>query len=330
MKKTTKLMAVVIILIRIAIINDVNAQGNVQAISTNNFVMKFTNSSATTPTAGNSVMQENSSNIGIGLSPSFKLDVTGGDINLNTSTSSYRLSNGTTSDKILWHSGNQKNIFVGVGAGNNSITASSANTTLVGYNAGNTLNNSGLWNNSFIGSYSGSLAYTDNTIAVGCSYNTGVGAYTLQNTLAYGGSALGYLAGMNNMYGCSITAVGERAMQYNTNGNDNCAFGHHALISNKSLSSNVAIGSEALSTQDFDPADCSNSEYEHGCVGSYNVAVGNEALFTTNPTSVSADTLQNGMNNTAIGHGAGYINATGFNNSFLGFGADVSSSNLTT
>jgi len=274
---------------------------------------------------------------------------------------------GIGSDKILWHNGNLQDIFVGVGAGNGSMSGranscignsagiaitSGDSLTFVGYEAG-IANTSGRFNTAV-----GCLAlhsvtdngmnvavgykalYTVNTLCGGClgGENVAVGYRALESSDAYGGCALGFEAAVANTVGCSIVAIGEEALHGNTEGNENVAVGHDALLNNTTLSGNVAIGTSALQTQYY--ASATSCLPSYGCINSYNVAVGKYALFSNNPT-----TDNNGVNNTAIGTSAGGANTegygntfvgflagnannTGYNNTFLGFQADAASSGL--
>ncbi len=70
--------------------------------------------------------------VGIGTTnPIHKLDINDGNINLVTFTRGYMISK----QFVLWHNGNARNIYVGVGAGN--ATSSGTNNTFVGNRAGN-------------------------------------------------------------------------------------------------------------------------------------------------------------------------------------------------
>jgi trimeric autotransporter adhesin len=116
---------------------------NIQGASTTGYVLKFTNTSGVTPTAGNSVMYETGGVIGVGTTtPSVKLDVNG-DVNI-TGTKAYYIG-GT---KFLWNNNIGSSTFVGAGAGNTGTSnvfvgnaAGTYNTTYsdnvyVGYGCG--------------------------------------------------------------------------------------------------------------------------------------------------------------------------------------------------
>jgi hypothetical protein len=332
MKNKIKFMP---ILIGIAMAINATAQNvNTSGTQTTGYITKWT---AGNPTysIGNSVLQESSSNIGIGLSPNgaVKLDVNG-HVNI-TSSSAYKI--GT--NNILWHNNNTNDIFVGYQAGNANM--SQHYNTLIGSNAGYSLTKGG--RNTFVGYAAGTSATTaDSNVAVGyqafnsnltCMYNTAVGYQalalgsscplcwdgrsstntaigfqSLMNSQAYGGCTLGFQTGLKNHNGCSLVAVGEQACRENYDGDDNEGFGESALVYNTNASDNVALGNMALQ----------NQSYTNGGTkwSTNNVAVGNHALYTNNPTSSS-----NGMNNTAVGHDAAYKNSTGNNNVISGYQA---------
>ncbi|MBC7885612.1 MAG: tail fiber domain-containing protein, partial [Saprospiraceae bacterium] len=100
------------------------------------------------------------------------------------------------------------------------------------------------------------------------------------------------------------------ALYANTLGQQNTASGVDALYANTTACQNTAIGVKALSTQSFSPG---------AAWASGNVAVGYEALFSNQPTSIS-----NGVNNTAVGHSALKANTTGFENTAIGVTAMIS------
>ncbi|MEO8088220.1 MAG: tail fiber domain-containing protein, partial [Bacteroidota bacterium] len=281
--------------------------------------------------------------VGIGnFTPAFLFDVNG-DIDINTTTGAYWLANGSGSDRILWHNADLTSIFVGVNAGNSGINAAGGlYNTLVGNNAG-VATTGGLYNTAigFEALYKNNDAHQN--VAIGCralheiatgiiddgspaSENTAVGVNALYNNLAYGGCALGFKAGEGNQYGCSLIAIGEEAAQLSLDGNNNMAIGEASLKHNAYLSENVALGKTAMEMMNYVPSFTCLSP-AHGCLSSYNVAVGNAALRNTNPSSDDGSSyLLNGMQNTALGHAAGETNFHGYNNSFLGYLADVYSS----
>jgi len=185
-----------------------------------------------------------------GFTPNFSFDVDAGDINLHTFTNSYRIGDGSTGNsfRVLWHNGDTSSIYVGVGAGISTTPSSTLNNTLIGNNAGTSIVNA--FRNVAIGQ--GALQNLVNPIG-GESENTAVGVRALQHNYAYGGCALGYQAGQNNDYGCSLVAIGEEAAQLSLHGNNNMAIGEAALKHDAYLSENIAIGKTALEWMSFNP-----------------------------------------------------------------------------
>ncbi|OFX33170.1 MAG: hypothetical protein A2X08_14090 [Bacteroidetes bacterium GWA2_32_17] len=104
--------------------------------------------------------------------------------------------------------------------------------------------------------------------------------------------------------GASCTFIGCGAGIVNT-AKSNTFVGDSAGGNNIKLNDNVAIGHKALFTQSNNGA---TPWY------TYNVAVGNQALYSNNPTSSTS-----GISNTAIGHNALYNNTIGDDNTAVGF-----------
>lgn len=294
-----------------------NALSTTAGGGTTNYLTKFTTSVAPYCT-GNSLIQDNGTNVGIGAAGSYKLDVSG-DMNV-AQGNAYRMAG----NKILWYNSTAtSNIFAGVSAGAN-ITGGINNTAL-GYAALSTQQTTSN-DNTAIGS--GALqSFND---AAGNGGVTAVGSGALATVTSYGFqcTAVGYKA-LNLMNSSAIenTAVGSRALEKNTSGNwntamgddalwsnttagGNSAFGTEALEFNVNANSNVAIGYQALNKQSFTN---SGTGWE-----SHNVAVGWRALYWTNAVASTTE----GINNTALGYNAGGNNSTGYNNTFIGYGAD--------
>lgn len=147
--------------------------------------------------------------------------------------------------------------------------------------------------------------------------NTALGAESLySNTGGYENTATGRWALYSNTFGYFNTANGTEALYLNINGNENTAIGKKALNHNSSSSRNTAIGTNALYTQ----------SYSNGGVvwESGNVAVGYNALYLNQPTSVV-----NGFQNTAVGAYALQANSNGAYNTAIGYGALVNNFNGT-
>ena len=121
---------------------------------------------------------------------------------------------------------------------------------------------------------------------------------------------VGLKAGISNnaaAMALNNTFIGNQAGFLNSTGHDNTAVGSQALYSNTRLSQNTAIGKGALGTQSFDPG------FD---VSTGNVAIGNAALLSNQPTNAA-----NGVGNSAVGWSALRFNTTGLNNSAFGFGS---------
>jgi len=133
------------------------------------------------------------------------------------------------------------------------------------------------------------------------------------------GTQAGLLSTTNTFWG---VGAGNDA---NASGINNIFVGNNAGTANTYAKDNVAIGVDALSTQSYANGNTAWS--------TFNVAVGNGALFSNNPTSnyngycnvaVGYQSLYYnniGFNNTATGYKALYNNTTGTNNTATGFGA---------
>jgi hypothetical protein len=147
------------------------------------------------------------------------------------------------------------------------------------------------------------------------NYNVFVGRMAGNaNTTGYGNTATGYQALYSNTQGSHSTAVGYQSLYHNTTGwmmsGFNTAVGSYALYSNTSASSNTAVGSHAL----------------YSNTGSGNTAVGAGALryntTGTGNTAVGAVSLYSfsftGTFNTAVGDFAGSNITTGDYNTCIG------------
>ncbi len=224
-------------------------------------------------------LKNTSGNFGIGgTSPNNLFEVTGGDIDVETSTKGYMIDDAY----VLRTGGNIYNIFVGWAAG--AFNTTGTQNTFVGPGAG-FANTTGS-NNSFIG-YGTGVANTtasDNTFL---GYNSGT-ANTTGNHNSFGGSKSGEV----NTTGSGNTFFGYASGSDNTTGYGNTAYGDSSLPVLTTGHWNVAIGYHSLKA----------------CTGDGNVGVGREALLS-NTT---------GTSNTGIGTSALYKNTTGVENTGVG------------
>lgn len=189
-----------------------------------------------------------------------------GNITLPASTSAANGNVFKSGDHFIHNYGGASNVFVGVGAGNFSLTE--GNNSGVGHRALQA-NSTGAGNTAV-----GQEALTANT---GGSTNTALGAVALySNTTAHNNTAVGANSLQANSTGQNNTAIGQAALQVNTAG-DNTAVGWKALQASTSGSSNTAVGNGALLV---------NS------TGSTNIAVGN----------LAGANLTTGSNNIDIGN----------------------------
>ena len=217
--------------------------------------------------------------VGIGTTtPSQKLTVTGGAMNVQTPTRSYMI-NGS---KILWHNGDPTSIFAGVGAGASAPASGSLYNTLVGRDAGTSLTTA--QQNTFIGFEAGKslvssvyanvavgyqalysntgwgrntavgykALYELNTACAPCedgaNLNTAVGYEAMYSTQVYGVCGLGYKAGHENKFGCYLIAVGEEAAFHNIDASANIAIGSGTLHKSRHFENNIALGHWSLIT----------------------------------------------------------------------------------
>lgn len=141
------------------------------------------------------------------------------------------------------------------------------------------------------------------------SYNTAVGAYSLNKNQGGFNVATGYQALAVNE-GDHNTASGASALFNNTTGYENTATGANALYSNTTGYDNVASGQGALrsnATGYFNTASGEQSLFFNAS-GNENTASGSESLYSN----------VGGSNNTAVGSRALYSNVSGINNTAVG------------
>ena len=161
------------------------------------------------------------------------------------------------------------------------------------------------------------------------NFNTAVGAGALDLNTADQNTATGAAALLFNTTGTDNTAFGTAALESNDTGSFNTANGTFALLSNTTGSDNTATGAGALVSNiegNFNTAD-GNGALGFNTTGDDNTATGTGALQSNtdgdNNTAIGDFALHSntdGDNNTAIGSGA-LSDATGMQNTALGFGA---------
>ena len=229
-------------------------------------------------------------NVGIGTTnPTAKLDILGGNIDLDNTTFANQFGVITKNGSRFIHDFTY---------GNNGTATPDGHNTFIGINAGNFT--------------MGSTA----TAGHQSSNNTGIGYYALNaNTLGEFNVAIGANALQNNTTGSLNLAIGASALSSNTTGSSNMAFGFVTLSQNTTGTANIAVGPSALSVN---TTGSYNNAFGSGTLaanktGGHNVAIGRDSLTTHNAgdynVAMGAFSLNLGYlgdNNTAIGSAALY------------------------
>jgi len=206
-----------------------------------------------------------------------------------------------------------------VAVGNNVLTANTtgSNNTALGYQAllnnasgSNTAVGSNALNANTIGYNNVGVGFNSLTVTSTGINNTAVGVEALKNNTTDNLVAVGFQALALNNTGTNNTAVGTQALAANTSGTNNTAVGFNALLANTTGITNTAVGDSALAS--------SNTRYS--------TAIGYQSLFSTTTgdsnTAVGASSLfanTSGSNNCAIGISALTANTTGSSNTALGY-----------
>src|SRR6266498_1734775 len=204
---------------------------------------------------------------------------------------------------ITLHTPGIENFFVGLNAGNTSLTGEQ-NTGAGQFSLSSLTSGQQNTANGYSSLYSNTTG----------GDNTANGAYSLQaNTTGY-----------------ANTASGSAALHFNTTGYQNTAYGWEAMIHNTEGFNNTASGVFSLSSNTtgfFNTASGSNSLYLN-TTGSYNTTSGYESLFdnetgTYNTASGVFSLYHNtsGYSNTAAGASSLYFNTTGYSNTAYGLGS---------
>ncbi len=204
-----------------------------------------------------------------------------------------------------------QNTYVGVNAGGD--TSGNNYDTLIGYEAGYTIDSStGRGEkNVFAGAQAGygATGGTDNT----GEENVGIGyraMYYCGN--GFGNTAVGFEAMHRITTGYHNVAIGRQALWTNQTGDANVAIGYNCM-DNAIGDHNVALGYQAADNLTYGSANIilGRRAMRYNKTGQYNVVIGHEAGYGYSNQSYS--------NNTLIGFRAGYSLWTGSNNVFLGF-----------
>ena len=280
------------------VVGDLRVDGLVLNLDNSTVIRKLTDLSSPWSIANTDItfMSQNG-RVGIGvLKPLVALDVFGdtqltGNLLLPTTTATTGIIKSGSYSLLHTYdpSGTNSNLFVGIQAGNFTLTKNGKYNTAIG---------------------SGSLqAVTDGV------YNTAVGADSLnKNTQGGNNTAIGYgslasnLTGvtntatgmwalLNNSQGSNNTATGEGSLYSNTIGGSNTAFGLYSLFGNISGNYNTSVGMYAGYTAV--PANANTSGNSNTFIG-YNSGPGSPAQLT-NATAIGADALVNQDNSLVLG-----------------------------
>ena len=207
------------------------------------------------------------------------------------------------------------NTFIGVGAGNFTMSPGGGASALASFNVG-----------------VGTSVLSSNTTGSG---NVGVGKNVLSNnTTGVYNIGIGSLALLNNTTGDKNIGIGKSALSSATTGYYNTAIGYFSLAGNTTGYGNTAIGMFALFTADtgYHNVAVGYKAMNLNTSGYYNVAVGvnsqeNNTTGIQNTSLGMTSLRQNttGKYNTALGTDALYFNTTGSYN--IGVGVEAVSDN---
>ena len=175
-----------------------------------------------------------------------------GDGNLDLDDSTTKSGNLLKDGTLFLHNFGTGNTFLGMGAGNLTLTGERA--TGIGIGALSSITRA--VDNTAVGAY----ALNSNVLAAGNTatgayalnsstdgfFNTATGAFALMmNTTGHLNTADGYTSLAKNTSGAANTATGRNSLFSNTTGNQNTAVGVDALVFNQTGSDNVAVGTQA-------------------------------------------------------------------------------------
>ena len=128
------------------------------------------------------------------------------------------------------------------------------------------------------------------------TYSTALGSEALLSNTGFGNTAVGYKALYYNTTGFQNTAIGEAALFGNTEGHANTACGSNALVSNTAGFSNTANGFNALRAN--------TSGYSNTAIGFHALSSNGTGFFNTAIGYFADVTAGNLINATAIGYNA--------------------------
>jgi trimeric autotransporter adhesin len=271
---------------------------------------------ATPPALINSVIIEDASKIGIGMTPTYKLDVSG-----NLRTSQDALINGITVGKGL----NSHTYSTALGYNALNSTTTGGQNTAIGYASGSNIT-SGILNTSvgYASLYASAGSTSSGSTALGAYamqywqtgyYNIGIGYDAMHGTNSTtGGTGAGNIAigrqamGASNPSGNYNVALGYVSLPFVTSGANNIAVGYNAGYTSTTGSSNILIGTSANASSATASNELNIGNWIYGTGGSIGIGAaspenklqithgtsGNSGLRFTNLTSASTAAASSG------------------------------------
>ncbi len=246
-----------------------------------------------------------------------------------TSSTTGIIFKGTTRFIHNYYPATSYNTFIGMFAGNFTLTGANYNTG-IGYSSLSSLingsRNTALGYQSLSsntsGNYNTALGYGSLKSNIDGDYNTAFGHASLNdNTTGYKNTAGGYASLFSNTVGYFNTALGYYSLYYNTAGYSNTALGNESLKDNTTGNYNTALGTFSL-TNNTDGDRSTALGYQSlssNTTGNYNTAVGYYSLVSN----------IDGFRNTGLGYFAGSTITTGSNLTCLGYNAEPTSGSAT-
>ncbi|MFN5336080.1 MAG: tail fiber domain-containing protein [Bacteroidota bacterium] len=282
---------------------------------------------------------------------------TAGNITATSNTTLTSLSNLTTVGTIT--TGTWSGTAIAVANGGTGLTTTPANGQIdigngTGFTRSTLTAGSGISITNSSGNITISSAGSSGVPYSGATGAVNLGAYDLTVNGLTVGKGKKDAAGTAYIYN---TALGVSALNNFSGGTKNTALGYNALSSVTNSDQNIAIGVLAMgsTTADFQQSVAVGNQALQYNRGSFNTALGSNALSSSNltntatylvgvgalalmnnstgqyNTAVGANALvsnSSGNNNTAIGNSSLSTNSTGSNNTAIGYYADVNSGNF--